>query len=1083
MIASYLSEVVSISKRFQRSTKLDYEISNADSLKGFVFQATHQQCLFTMANFILSTAQRSFTWTGTYGSGKSTLALLLCSLLGSNDSAKKLAVNAIGPKTEATSRIYSAFIEQKPRKIITLLGRRSSLAADFFSSAGFSSDSGRDALKEIVEEYSRPESGGLFIVIDELGKYLEDGNSDNCYFLQELAEAVNRRDSKVILLGILHQAFDAYAQGLVRLQREEWAKVQGRFVDISLLSSADEVLELLNRAIQTNPEFQHCSLAAPINALLDDIAQTRKIDRSSFARAFEGCYPLNPVSAALIGPLSRQSFLQNTRSIFNFLSSKEPNGFDDFLTRTQIKESIELYSPDMLWDYLEFNYESHISLSRTHSHKWSIAKDCVDRACRINSKLAEQIAKTAAVLELFKGSSGIECTQRTIEAALYPAEPKEIKHCIDLLVEKKILLFRSFKNSYSLFEGSDFDLEGSLAKLIEKSEVIDLARLRKFIPLTPLFARRHFARTGTMRCFSRELAGLSELKSIVEAKIDSSFAGRLILCFVGSDESSTDAEKFVKELKDPSLLVSFVKEDSTLSETAKELVALEELSSHPDLEGDAVARNELAFRLDFIKNKLSTELLAIFYSTTWTNCNRDVRVASQHSLISLLSEICDEIYPNAAVINNEFINRDYLSTNISRARKVLLQKMVSSGSMQRLGFEGFPPEAFIYASLLKESKIHIFDDGFWKFSTNNSGNQFAPLWEATTNFIQHGEKTSLSEIYELWRKPPFGLKYGVMPLLAMAYLLANINRVSVYEGKAFVSDLNEEFVEAWMLDPKNIYLRMTPSKTEDSILAKLGAALQKLEAGDFDFAPLSLARIIVRLVLTAPKWAQTTSILSEECRKFRSAVLNAWDPIELIYENLPEVFASEDPDEITRKTISSINEIRNATPKMLSEIRTNLLAALDADADDIESLRERAKLISKTAGQMQLEAFISRISTFQMNDSAMEGLLSLAISKPKNLWSDRDIEAGNRKLEQWSFDFRRLECLGRLRSLPTKRRLISLVVAGDNSTKEKSFDLSSDDSAKAQDAVKQINEVLSKLPKNIALAALIEQSIELLKDE
>ena len=42
------------------------------------------------------------------------------------------------------------------------------------------------------------------------------------------------------------------------------------------------------------------------------------------------CYPLHPLTALVLGPLFRQ-LAQNERSLFAFLASSEPFGFQDFL--------------------------------------------------------------------------------------------------------------------------------------------------------------------------------------------------------------------------------------------------------------------------------------------------------------------------------------------------------------------------------------------------------------------------------------------------------------------------------------------------------------------------------------------------------------------------------------------------------------------------------------------------------------------------------------------------------------------------------------------------------------------------------
>ena len=89
-------------------------------------------------------------------------------------------------------------------------------------------------LSEIAN--SDPDSyGGLMIFVDEMGKFLEGAARDisDVYFFQQLAEIASRSNGRLVVVGILHQAFDEYSHRLSREMREEWAKIQGRFVDLS----------------------------------------------------------------------------------------------------------------------------------------------------------------------------------------------------------------------------------------------------------------------------------------------------------------------------------------------------------------------------------------------------------------------------------------------------------------------------------------------------------------------------------------------------------------------------------------------------------------------------------------------------------------------------------------------------------------------------------------------------------------------------------------------------------------------------------------------------------------------------------
>lgn len=94
---------------------------------------------------------------------------------------------------------------------------------------------------------------GILIVIDELGKFLEyearHQGANDIFLLQALAEfAYKGSEANVLLVVLMHQAFDRYAKGMGETQRNEWLKVQGRFESIPfLVSSLNSLVITINK--------------------------------------------------------------------------------------------------------------------------------------------------------------------------------------------------------------------------------------------------------------------------------------------------------------------------------------------------------------------------------------------------------------------------------------------------------------------------------------------------------------------------------------------------------------------------------------------------------------------------------------------------------------------------------------------------------------------------------------------------------------------------------------------------------------------------------------------------------------------
>lgn len=361
-----LADHVHIERRFLRSIRIDTDVRDIKALEGFVCPASSAEVLLAMARHVSETGQGAFTWTGPYGSGKSSLVVALSALLNGDSAARQQAAEIFGKKL-AGSVIKALPPRTKGWRIVPVVGRRSDpvqVIGEALSVSGVIQCASNEGWAEstliasIANAASEPsEYGGLIIFIDEMGKFLEAAaqHRADLYVFQLLAEAANRSNGRLIIVGILHQAFEEYARRLSREVRDEWAKIQGRFIDLVVNATSDEQVELLSRAIKSERRPKKAgSLALTV---AQSMRGNRPDEVKSFASLLTACWPLHPVVACLLGPMSRRRFGQNQRSIFGFLNSAESFGFQDFINTA---EGNTFYTPDMLWDYLRANLEPSI---------------------------------------------------------------------------------------------------------------------------------------------------------------------------------------------------------------------------------------------------------------------------------------------------------------------------------------------------------------------------------------------------------------------------------------------------------------------------------------------------------------------------------------------------------------------------------------------------------------------------------------------------------------------------------------------------------------------------------------------------
>lgn len=179
---------------------------------------------------------------------------------------------------------------------------------------------------KLQESVSRAEGRGVLVVIDELGKFLEyearHRGATDIFLLQALAEhTVRRETAPLILVVLLHQSMELYAQSLGEQLKNEWKKVQGRFEAIPFLESTEQTLRVLKAAISADlPKTlqsviqketgQIAKILADLGALPAGVSPMEAQD------LFASCYPLHPVSL-LILPTLCQRVAQNERTLFS----------------------------------------------------------------------------------------------------------------------------------------------------------------------------------------------------------------------------------------------------------------------------------------------------------------------------------------------------------------------------------------------------------------------------------------------------------------------------------------------------------------------------------------------------------------------------------------------------------------------------------------------------------------------------------------------------------------------------------------------------------------------------------------------
>lgn len=1036
-----LASMVTVGRRFARSARLDADLNGTPPLVGYVLQASVAKALTTLAESQCDSHQGAYTWTGPYGGGKSSAALLVANLVAGTKGNRKIARDIAG---EALTRLYvEAFPEPKGRwRVVAVTGSRTrlrdaiveaaTLALDWSSAQAADYGASDDALIAALIAGGEAPSSGTLLILDELGKLLEHEalEGGDVHLLQDLAERATRSKGRLVVIGILHQSFEQYAARAARDARQEWAKVQGRFQDIAFLSGADETVALLGRAITA----EHPANAVERAELVAEaVAKRRPTEVGVLTKALTDTWPLNPVSALLLGPISRARFAQNERSVFGFLSSAEPSGFQEFLEHAE--EGSGTYDPAMLWDYMAANFGMSLAAGNDGS-RFSLAYEAIERASAKGQGLHVALTKSAAIIEFFRNGSGLALADDFLEAAVPGATPKAIKTAIKDLLDWAILIRQPRLGGYALFAGSDFDLDEAIGRAVVPVDSLQLEGIPQRVGFGFAAAKRHYFMTGALRTFEIALQVVTpedNVDGLVERILARPQRGSgLMLLLLGDGtlpRQATDAltKATAKALNASGRVIALgsASESFALRNAAAELMAVERVfREHPQLEGDRIARREIAARQSRCIDELHRKLEAALEGAKWYLLPSPGKSHCE-PLAVIASILADAGFAKAPILKSELLQRDKPSSSAMAALRDLAHSMVSGLELKQLGMKQYPAELGLYLTVLKPFGLHReIEPGRFDFSGPNDsleGKSLQPAWDVLD---QAGDEP-LDIIYARWSAPPFGIKGGVMPALALAYMLANRDTVAVYIDGVYQTAIDDVVVDRLLQKPGSFRLRrIDRSIREMAFLSGLAKLLKVTDSS----ASLPIAAAIFQRFEALPNFAKRTLRIDADAKIIRGVVMKADDPERLLFDDLPAALGDRlSPDVIHNAIIAA----EASYPALLDELRVALGRALGIDHRDFGGIAERTQLIRGMTNDYNFDAFADRAAAIEQGTGDIESLVSVLLHRPARNWSDRDREEALTEIARYGRRFRELEALAVVRDRRTHSEALALVVGLD----------------------------------------------------
>jgi len=1135
-----ISELHSKSTRFLRSTQLERDFCDPDALEGYIITPEIEACVARLARGLApSSGQRAWRITGDYGSGKSSFALLFANLIARENGELPNHLRylqrehlAAGQRQKLLPVLVTGLRE--PISLVLLRALGASLDHEIDGRLSLESRSRiRAALRhpealadtmviELVdavgkELYSRGLYRGLFIVLDELGKFLEfaalNPERQDIFFLQRLGESSARSgESCLFTVSLLHQGFGAYADKLSEAGQREWEKVASRFEELVFLQPLAQAATLIAAALELKDAPVLRGWKGKAQSEMATAVELGLFGAGAHKTALEqiapGLYPLHATVVPVLAKFFRR-FGQNERSLFSFLLSSEPYALQGFASREASPETV--YRLHDFYDFAAHNFGHRLSTQSFRSH-WNHI-DGIIRSFPPEQSAELSILKTVGILNTVESPELIP-TAEVIALAL--DDVPGLQGLIKELVAHGILYFRGLSGGYSLWPHGSVNLEQAFARASEAvTSVVSIAdSIRDRLENRPIVATRHYIETGTLRYFDVIYSSINGIEANQNVLVPQHPAdGRIVVILCETAEQQYRARRLATSIEDND--ATYIGITSPLEILTGLILELERwiwVEQHnPELKDDRYAAEEVSRQVSVTTQALEKAIARHVgirgsgqepsTSIRWFyNGEEDVVVDAKGTLQSALSDICDGVFSEAPNIHNELVNRCEISSAAAAARQKLFGLMLKHRGNPNLGLptDKAPAEKSMYLSVLRATGIHRMIDGRWDIcsppaQSDGRGN-VRPALEHVVLMLERnpGARVKVSVIIDELRRRPFGVRDGLTPILLTTVLIEHEAELAVYEDGRFVPAIEEYLLMRLVKRPDTFEFQLTRvTGVRRQLIEKFAEVLAT--GGSDRVEIVAVVRPLCAAVAALPEYALYTGHVGAMTRALRSEILAAREPADLVFNSIPralgfvDVAGSLDASAVARGLSDSLSELRRVFPELQLRLAQAVLEAFGAQgglSDWRAGIFPRAEAVLLAVTDPDLRAFALKLRDRQSTEGDwLESLGSFLVRRPPSRWRDADEQAFVQHLGEFSQRYLRLEAMHfGLNAIKSHEAIRIALTRKTGEEAERVLSLSLEQTEEAADVRESLQPLLPK-DDTVALAVLSQLMWQLLKNK
>jgi len=1013
--------------------------------------------------------------TGDYGSGKSSFALLLANLFGGRESSLPPQLRRVVDfrdlgvaRPQFVPVLVTCSRQALGRSILKSLhltltqiyerGAKAKLALEVQDILDRTEDPVDDEVFRLILEVNRriildSKGKGLLLILDELGKFLEyaalHAQGQDVFLLQRLAEEASRSgDKPLFVVALLHQGFNAYTDHLNQSAQREWEKVAARFDEIAFDQPIEQIAHLVAAAINVNTADIPRSQSQELKQTMGQTAALGWFGAASTKNLSElalRIYPLHPTVLPVLVRAFRR-FGQNERSLFSFLLSNEPFGLRAFSTAPI--RSGSLYRLHDLYDYVRTNFGHRLGVQSYRSH-WTLI-DSVIESYATDEPLQIKILKTVGILNLLNDTDLLP-TEGVVICALGGTSDQPLRDEIHKAIEKlrkgkRALYDRGRAHGLCLWPHTSVDLEKAFddARRAVSTPQRVANIIKDSLETRPIVARRHYIETGNLRHAAVQYCPVIELMEVLnQDRKDAD--GLIIVPLCETAEEYKVALQFAKlddHQKRPNWLVAVPQPLSALTGLLQEVQRWDWIAANVlELNADKFAREEVLRQRAAAHSQLEKRIqffigfkqLSGPMMLEWFHQGQRLKIKDGRHLLEELSRIFDDTFNCAPRIHNELANRRNLSSAAASARMRLIERMFSQPNAEFLGMNPSkkPPEMSMYLSVLKNTGLHKEHEGSWRLAEPHHRADrcnVVPALRRIREIIRKNPdgRVNVAALFEELRQPPFGVRDGLLPLLLTVFAISNDQDIAFFKDGTFQRELNSEMMLVLSKMPERFeiqYCRIEGVRAE--LFEKLVTVLEVTRSAERKTELLDIVKPLCQFVAQLPPYALNTKKGAPETLNVRDVILNAREPLKLLFTDLPQAcgFRPISTDTASEKELqafakalkNAVDNLRASFPELQERLKAKLRESFDLPGSFRQfraALAERAQKVVIGVTEPKLRAFCLRLLDDNLPETEwLESLGSFLALRPPTKWNDAEEDRFNQELLDYSLRFHRVESI------------------------------------------------------------------------